>query len=86
MEELSSVFLEAGILMAVGMGFVFGFLSLLIIAINLLASFSSKYPDPVTSAKQPRKLAANKNGEISPSVVAAISSAVAHYRHKNSKV
>ncbi len=85
MEELSSVFMEAGVLMAVGMAFVFGFLSLLIIAINLLASFSSRYPDPVPSVKQPQQTASSNTGEISPNIIAAISSAVAHYRQKNSK-
>jgi oxaloacetate decarboxylase gamma subunit len=87
MENLSSTFAEAGMLMLVGMGFVFAFLSLLIIAIHFLAKFSSRFPDPVSSPKQSRKLAqAISSNEISPNLVAAISGAIAHYRNKNSKV
>lgn len=80
MDNLSAVFVEAGILMIVGMGFVFAFLSVLIVAINILAKFAVKFPDPIPQVRRP-KTATNVNSDaVSPSVVAAISIAVTQYR------
>ncbi|TRX55796.1 OadG family protein [Thalassomonas sp. M1454] len=85
MENLSSVFAEAGILMIVGMGFVFAFLSILIVAINILAKLSIKFPDPVPQVRRPKTVANVDSGAVSPSVVAAISTAVAQYRKNKIK-
>lgn len=86
MEHLNDLFIEAGTLMLAGMVFVFAFLGLLVVFINaVLAKLAIKYPDAVVQAKAPRVAKASKNsvGGVSPSVVAAISSAVSQYRSKH---
>lgn len=88
MDNMQQQFIEAGTLMLAGMVFVFAFLSLLIIFINtVLVKLSVKFPDPVAkpkarSEKKSKKLA---QGEVSPAVVAAISSAVTSYRQQHSQ-
>ena len=88
MTNMEEQFLEAGTLMLAGMVFVFAFLSLLIIFINtVLAKLAIKFPDPIASStnrssNKSKKLA---NGEVSPSVVAAISGAVNSYRKQHSQ-
>ncbi|MFT5759788.1 MAG: oxaloacetate decarboxylase gamma subunit [Alteromonadaceae bacterium] len=90
MAHLNQLFLEAGTLMLTGMIFVFGFLGLLIIFINLvLTKLAIKYPDAVVQTKSTRinqQKQENVEG-ISPNVAAAITSAVMQYRklHNNSK-
>ena len=79
-------FIEAGTLMLAGMVFVFVFLSMLILFINVvLSKLATRFPDPIVqtqsrSGKKTKKLAA---GETSPAIVAAISGAIAQYRQKN---
>ncbi len=85
MENLNSVFVEAGMLMLIGMGFVFAFLSLLIVAINLLAKLAIKFPDPLPPVRRPKSVANVDSGAIAPNVVAAITSAVAQYRKNKIK-
>lgn len=84
MENLSETFIEAAVLMLVGMGFVFAFLGLLIIAIGLLAKFASQFPEtaPITNKISTGKVA---NNEIPAGVVAAITTAVSQYRKNNIK-
>lgn len=88
MDNLQQSFIEAGTLMLAGMVFVFAFLSLLILFINtVLAKLAIKFPDPVVPVK-PLKKKHNKTaveGEVSPAIVAAISSAVTRYRQQNSQ-
>jgi oxaloacetate decarboxylase gamma subunit len=87
MENLQALFVEAGTLMLAGMVFVFAFLSLLIIFINVvLVRLAKKYPDAIVASRAPRKRN-NKNQDdkgVSPAVVAAISSAVTQYRQQHS--
>ena len=90
MEQLNHLFVEAGTLLFAGMVFVFTFLGLLIVFINtVLARLAIKFPDPVaipssrSNKKIIKKSANSANGEISPSIVAAISSAVTSYRHQH---
>ena len=88
MDNLSALFVEAGTLMLAGMVFVFAFLGLLVVFINkVLVKLAIKYPDPIIQSKPQRK--ANKTklvkDGISPSVIAAISSAVTQYRQQHSK-
>jgi oxaloacetate decarboxylase gamma subunit len=85
MENLSSLFSEAAILMLVGMGFVFVFLSILILAINLLAKLAVKFPDPIPQTRQPKRATNVDTGEIPANIVAAITSAVTQYRKNNTK-
>lgn len=88
MEHLNELFIEAGTLMLAGMVFVFAFLGLLVIFINVvLAKLAIKYPDAVPQIKPSKALkSSNKSvGGVSPSVVAAISSAVSQYRSQHNK-
>ena len=73
--------------MLVGMGFVFGFLSLLIIVIKTLISpLGLKYPDNLPQTK-PIKTSNLVSADHSSSVVAAISAAVNRHRkdHQTNK-
>ncbi|WP_206483816.1 OadG family transporter subunit [Thalassotalea sp. G2M2-11] len=89
MDNLSQLFVEAGTLMLAGMVFVFAFLGILILFINIvLVKLADKYPDPIIQPKSQRNVAKSGNSAtegISPAIVAAISSAVNQYRQKNSK-
>jgi len=84
MDNLTPLFIEAGTLMLAGMIFVFAFLGLLVIFINgVLKNLAVKYPDPVIQKKPVRSANTNKPVDgISPSIVAAISSAVSKYRQQ----
>lgn len=85
MESLGQTFMEAGTLMLAGMVFVFAFLGLLVVIINVvLRPLADKYPDPV--AQPVTRSTINKkadSGGVSPSIVAAISAAVTQYRQKH---
>ena len=64
-------------LLGLGMAFVFMFLGLLFICINLMAKYIPA--DPVVTAPSRKKTAADQT-QVSPQVVAAITSAVKQYR------
>lgn len=83
METSDQLFYQAATLMLVGMGFVYAFLTLLILVIKLFISpLAKRFPDPVIAETQHPPL---KSGTDQPStaVVAAISAAVTQYRKKN---
>jgi oxaloacetate decarboxylase gamma subunit len=86
MEHLNQLFVEAGTLMLAGMVFVFAFLGLTIIFINVvLKRLAIKFPDAVIQTRSTRsnqKTKQNVDG-ISPNVVAAITSAVTQYRKQH---
>ena len=70
---------EAGILMAVGMISVFIFLSILIIAMNLLSRFVKKFPGTEKPLLQPKN-SVQTTEQPSGELVAAITAAVHQYR------
>ncbi|MGR9087811.1 MAG: OadG family protein [Gammaproteobacteria bacterium] len=73
MTELMSSGVE---LMLVGMGIVYLFLAMLVIAISLMSSFLQRFfPEETTALKL-------KTGETDKATIAAISAAVHHYRNK----
>lgn len=78
MENLIS---EGLSLMVYGMGFVFVFLTLLVVATNFMSKMVTKYfpePLPVPKAKPAVQAAANKNDDV----LAVIAAAVHHHRSK----
>jgi len=86
MNGLTELFVEAGTLMIAGMVFVFAFLGLLVVFINqVLAKLAVAYPDPVATPKPVRAKSPKAPSGLSPSVVAAISSAVNSYRQKHNQ-
>ena len=75
----AQLFSQAAVLMMVGMGFVFAFLSLLIVVIKIMISpLATRFPDPVAPIK---KKPSTSNAD-SASIIAAISAAVSQYRNK----
>ena len=88
MEHLNQLFIEAGTLMLAGMVFVFAFLGLTIVFINVvLKRLAIKFPDAVIQIKPARsnqKIKQSVDG-ISPKVVAAITSAVTQYRKQHNQ-
>ncbi|QOL25595.1 OadG family protein [Thalassotalea sp. LPB0316] len=85
MESLNQQFIEAATLMIAGMVFVFAFLGLLVVFINMvLVPLSKKFPDPQPVQKSTIRKPAQVQG-IQPNVVAAISAAVANFRQKHNK-
>jgi len=87
MENLQALFIEAGTLMLAGMVFVFAFLGLLIVFINVvLVKLAKKYPDAIVKSRSSSKRNNKKSdgNSVSPAVVAAISSAVTQYRQQHS--
>ncbi|RCU51885.1 MULTISPECIES: oxaloacetate decarboxylase subunit gamma [Corallincola] len=76
MTSISELLLEAAGIMAVGMIFVFLFLSLLVVGVKLLARFAGG-PEPLTANATPPP----QTTGVSPDVVAAISAAVHKYRN-----
>ncbi len=88
MEHLNQLFVEAGTLMLSGMVFVFTFLGMMIIFINVvLTRLAIKFPDKVIQAKPARsnQKKSQKVDGISPKVVAAITSAVTQYRKQHNQ-
>ena len=86
MENLQQLFIEAGTLMLAGMIFVFSFLALLIVFINVvLVKLAKKYPDAIVETRSSSKRNNKIDGkQVSPAVVAAITSAVTQYRQQHS--
>jgi oxaloacetate decarboxylase gamma subunit len=87
MENLQALFIEAGTLMLTGMVFVFAFLALLIVFINVvLVRLAKKFPDAIVETRSSSKRNNKKQDDkaVSPAVVAAISSAVTQYRQQHS--
>ena len=88
MDNLTQLFTQAGTLMLAGMVFVFAFLGLLVVFINtVLVKLAKTYPDPIIQRNSPRNLTNKKESHdgVSPSIVAAISSAVTQYRQQHSQ-
>lgn len=86
MENLNELFIEAGTLLIAGMVFVFAFLGLLVIFINIvLVALAKKYPDITTQSSTSRVASpsAVKSDGVSPGIIAAISSAVTSYRQQH---
>ena len=81
--NISSLLLEAGTLMLVGMVVVFVFLTMLIGAIHLLTKFAQAFPDKVAPVAKPIAPQTTNSNQPSPQVVAAISAAVKQYKARN---
>ncbi|WMC11145.1 OadG family transporter subunit [Oceanimonas pelagia] len=79
MNNLSAQLLEAASLMGLGMAFVFAFLSLAIVAVNLLARLAGETaPEPAAPATQ-----ATADPGLGPRKLAAISAAIAQYKNNH---
>lgn len=92
MQESTSLYLQAGTLMLVGMLFVYAFLSLLVAVIKyLITPLATIFPDAPQSvnkssvnknspSRASAKPAAANSNSVSPPVVAAISAAIKRHR------
>ena len=90
--NISTILLDAAILLVVGMSVVFVFLTILIFAIHAIEWISNKLPSeqsatPVYSANQAvsasQSTAVTPTDGVSPQVVAAITAAV--HQHRNQR-
>lgn len=78
--NITSLLMEAGTLMVVGMVVVFAFLTMLIGAVHLLSKFAQAFPDKTPPpTRQPISNTKHSN-QTSPQVIAAISAAVKQYK------
>ncbi|MDO8845149.1 MAG: OadG family transporter subunit [Methylicorpusculum sp.] len=78
--------LENGVeLMLIGMGIVFLFLTLLVVAIKVMSSLITRFfPEPIAVPPPIPSLVAKKK-PIDSGVIAAISAAVHHYKKQHSQ-
>lgn len=81
---VTSLLLEAGSLMLIGMLFVFSFLGLLIIGVHLIAKFCDAFPGEAIQASPQSKPKAVQPG-VDGNIVAAITAAVHTHRQANKK-
>lgn len=81
----SDLMMEGFNLMLLGMGFVFVFLAVLVIATTLMSRIILRYskPEPVAVASGARKPAAS--GSSNPDLIAAISAAIHMHRQRQEK-
>ncbi|CCE24338.1 OadG family protein [Methylotuvimicrobium alcaliphilum] len=80
---MTEILIRGGELMAIGMGIVFLFLVMLIFAVNSMSTLIARFIDgPTINADNTKPAPAPSQGDIDPSLIAAISSAVHQYRNK----
>lgn len=84
-QSINELLFEAATLLMVGMGFVFVFLTLLIVAVNLLKVFCERFPgqEPKTPTRTPSKTARPAQVNEDKNIVAAITAAVHAHRQAN---
>lgn len=81
--DISTILTDSAVLLLVGMSVVFVFLTILIGAIHLIEWICNKFPDTeLAQGASAVSATATQNNEVSPQVVAAISSAIHQYRNK----
>jgi len=87
MQELTPLLLEASKLLIVGMVFVFVFLTMLTLVIQVLAKLAPPAHIAAGTAKRATKrhTGTTNQNKLNPSVVAAISAAVTQYRTQAEK-
>lgn len=81
--NVSDLLIEAANLLLVGMSVVFVFLTLLIVAVQLIAFLNAKFPEAAPAEAPPRRLPATKpgqSGSVENKTIAAISAAIHQYR------
>ena len=77
--DVTESLLTATTLLGLGMTFVFLFLGLLMIAVNLMAKYIPADQPAITKGAAPKK-SASATSEINPKLIAAITTAVQQYR------
>jgi oxaloacetate decarboxylase gamma subunit len=80
-QQVGTLLLDAAVLMVVGMGVVFSFLMILVLAVQGMSRLL-KGPAESVSAK----VTSNPQAGISPAVVAAISSAIEHHQKQHKEL
>lgn len=81
--DITESLFQAMTLFGLGMGFVFSFLGLLMIAVKLMAKYIPADEPVINKRKSKKKVATattTSNSEINPQLIAAITSAVQQYR------
>ena len=80
-ENVADLLLEAANLLLVGMSVVFVFLTILIVAVNVIAKICAHFPDPEPDNLPPRQNPSlAKTSGVSQATVAAIGAAIHQYR------
>lgn len=80
-QNVSALLLDATVLMIVGMGVVYGFLMVLVFAVQGMSRLLRHSGSPLIAESVPTPQAA-----ISPSVVAAISAAIEHHQKQTKEL
>ncbi|MCF2950184.1 OadG family protein [Paraglaciecola aquimarina] len=84
--DVASALLEAANLLLVGMGVVFLFLTMLIGAVNLIAWANRLFPEDQSSHSSSQSFTpkvSQNSQQVSPKIVAAITTAVRQYRRNH---
>lgn len=79
--DITESLFQATTLFGIGMGFVFSFLGLLMIAVKLMAKYIPADEPTIKKRTPQKKVATTTNSEINPQIIAAITCAVQQY-HK----
>lgn len=80
--DITESLVTALTLLALGMIFVYLFLGLLFISINLMAKYIPAEEVPVLTRKKPVTPPVTTQAPINPKIIAAITSAIQQYRKK----
>lgn len=83
-QQVSVLLLDAAVLMGVGMGVVFGFLMLLVWAVQGMSWLLKHSAEPVSASVA--ELQQRPQTGIPPAIVAAISSAIEHHQKQNKEL
>jgi oxaloacetate decarboxylase gamma subunit len=83
---MSEILVQSVELMFLGMGFVFVFLAVLVVATSAMSNVVMKYfPEPLPQLVAPRRVASQPKGQIDSTTMAVITAAIKQHRSRQKK-